>query len=166
MSRRTAAVLTVALLAATVLLVGVLSGGDRRIGLAVEALCLSGLWLAVTVRALGPSVDTSAQLAQGRVPAPARTPADLLSTKRLVSAALGSSADLHVRLRPLLRDAAAERLRRRGLELDSGSEVVRSLLGEDAWELLRPDRPLPERPFRRVTSTAQLQAIVERVEAL
>jgi hypothetical protein len=52
--------------------------------------------------------------------------------------------DLHYRLRPVVREIAAGRLERRGLRLDSGSDAVRERLGEELWELTRPDREPPQ----------------------
>jgi hypothetical protein len=51
---------------------------------------------------------------------------------------------LHFRLRPLLREIAAHRLRAHyGVGLDSEPERARELVGAQAWELVRPLRPPP-----------------------
>ena len=51
----------------------------------------------------------------------------------------------HRRLLPLLRGTAAARIAaRHGFELERRPDAARALLGEDVWELLRPDRPEPE----------------------
>jgi hypothetical protein len=40
------------------------------------------------------------------------------------------------------------------------------LLGEDAWELLRPDRPEPEDRHDSGVPREQIAAVIERVESL
>jgi len=67
-------------------------------------------------------------------------PADLIRTERDLTLASVSGGELHVRLLPQLREVAAARLAAGG----SGDLAhARGLLGDDAWELLRPDRPAP-----------------------
>ena len=73
----------------------------------------------------------------------------------------------HRRLLPLLRAAAAARLSaKHGLELERRPEAARALLGEDVWELLRPDRPEPENRHAPGVPKERLAAVIERVEAL
>ena len=90
----------------------------------------------------------------------------MLKTLAIVAAfTLGASSagHLHTRLLPLLRDAAMARL---GIDFDLHPGRARAALGEETWELLRPDRPAPvERnapglPLRRV------RAVVDRLEQL
>jgi len=82
-------------------------------------------------------------------------PADLIRTERDLVLASVSAGELHVRLLPQLREVAAARLAGGG----SGDLAhARVLLGDDAWELLRPDRPAPADrsapglPLRRIAS--------------
>ena len=57
-----------------------------------------------------------------------------------------NEADLHARLRPMLREVAAARLQRRhGITLDRDAAAARALLGEELWEVVRPGRPVPDR---------------------
>jgi hypothetical protein len=73
----------------------------------------------------------------------------------------------HRRLVPLLRAAAAARVAaRHGFELERRPETARMLLGEDAWELLRPDRPEPEDRHDSGVPREQIAAVIERVESL
>jgi len=62
---------------------------------------------------------------------------------RLLTAAR-NAADFHMRLRPILREIATARLaRRHGVSLDRDVAAARALLGEELWEVVRPDRPEP-----------------------
>jgi hypothetical protein len=81
--------------------------------------------------------------------------------------AAGTAFDVHYRLRPLLRDIAEHRLAaRRGLVLDSGNEAVRKALGEELWELVRPDRAAPRFHHDPGFRVAQIREAVETLEAI
>ena len=73
----------------------------------------------------------------------------------------------HRRLLPLLRSAAAARLAaRHGFELDRRPAAARALLGDEVWELLRPDRPAPVNRHGPGLRKEQIAAVIERVESL
>lgn len=94
-------------------------------------------------------------------------PEDLQSLERNVVLSAGNAFDLHARLRPLLRDVAADRLAAaRGLRLDSGSAEVQAALGPALWELVRPDRDPPLERFAPGLSLDRLTAHVETLERL
>jgi len=76
-----------------------------------------------------------------------------------------SARELHVRLRPVLRAVAAERLSRRGIELDRDRDRAQEALGPDLWAVVRPDRPLPARGDVPPT-LRELAAIVDTLERL
>jgi hypothetical protein len=76
-------------------------------------------------------------------------------------------AGAHHRLLPVLRAAAIARLAtHRGIALDRRPDVARELLGEDAWDLLRPDRPEPEDRFAPGVPRERVTTLIERVESL
>ena len=52
------------------------------------------------------------------------------------------------------------------IELERRPEAARALLGEDAWELLRPDRPEPEDRHGPGVPRERVAAVIERVESL
>jgi hypothetical protein len=82
---------------------------------------------------------------------------------------LGSADALyaHRRFLPLLRAAASARLAtRHGVELDRRPEAARELLGEQAWELLRPDRPEPADRHGTGIPPVDVAALIERIESL
>jgi hypothetical protein len=56
-----------------------------------------------------------------------------------------SAFHLHIRLRPLLREITAHRLRAHyGVDLDAEPARAGELVGPAAWEVVRPDRPPPD----------------------
>ena len=79
---------------------------------------------------------------------------------------LSLHASLHLRLRPILREIAADGLRRRGVELDAQPQAARALLAPETWELVRPDRPRPDDAFARGLAPARLDAVLDDLEAL
>lgn len=94
----------------------------------------------------------------------AERPDDLESLERTVVLAAGNAFDVHVRLRPRLREIAADRLvAARGLRLDAGSSEVQATLGAALWELVRPDR---EPPTERFAAGLPLDRIAAHVDTL
>ena len=80
---------------------------------------------------------------------------------------LANPVDLHRRLRPRLREIAAQRLAaRHGVDLDLRPEAARELLGEEVWELVRAERPLPDELTGARIDTAALGRVVDRLEAV
>jgi hypothetical protein len=106
------------------------------------------------------------QALRGRKRATAQ-PEELLRMDREL--VLGSADADHAqrRLLPLLRATAAARIAaRHGFELERRPEEARALLGEDVWELLRPDRPEPEDRHASGVPRERIAAVIERVESL
>jgi len=74
--------------------------------------------------------------------------------------------DFHYRLRPHLVRVATHRLAVHGVHLQAQPDRARQLLGEDAWDLVRPDRLPPERRNDRGLELTRLQRVVETLDAL
>ena len=96
---------------------------------------------------------------------------EALAERRRIAFELRSSQDvastLHFQVRPRLRVIADDRLAaRHGLSLDRDPEASRRLLGEEAWELLRADRPQPTARSGAGIRAAELERIVSAVEGL
>jgi hypothetical protein len=154
----------------TVALVGavVFRPGDWRLALDVWLLAGGGVALLAAVAATrtalpapGASPFERRRRRTGETPEPLQ---QLARVEREVVMGTGTAFDAHYRLRPLLRDIAEHRLAtRRGLELDSGSETVRALVGDELWELLEPVRP---RPRRHHDPGVPLRAVAEAVDRL
>ena len=93
--------------------------------------------------------------------APAPRPAGLEEVERAVDFAGWNAADLRNRLRPLLREVAAQRLRAHaGVALDRNPEAARRLLGQEGWQLVSPEFEAPD------AGDAALTAALVRLEAL
>jgi hypothetical protein len=85
---------------------------------------------------------------------------------RVVTIATTHAGDLHLRLRPILREIAADGLRRRGVELDAQPQAAQKLLAPETWELVRPDRPRPDNAFAPGLAPKRLDAVLDDLEAL
>ncbi len=94
-------------------------------------------------------------------------PSELERIEREVVLGTSSAFDLHVRVRPLLREIAAHRLAsRRGVDLDTGTDDVQHALGADLWELLRPDREPPDERFGPGLPLDRLREALDRLERI
>lgn len=71
----------------------------------------------------------------------------------------------HVRVRGVLREIAAFRLRHRyGVELDREPERARELLPTAAWEIVRPDRPPPRDRLGPGPPLSTVETVVSELE--
>ena len=162
------------LLAAASLVAGVaalLGSPPSGVGLRLYLVAAVAAVLAALVSALDravppapPSVFERA-LRRRRPPPPFR-PAALIELEGLLAHQL-TAGDVHSRLRPIVREIAASRLRlATGLDLDTDRDAARQLLGPSVWELVRPDREPPDDRFGPGLGTAELRRVVEALEAV
>ena len=94
-------------------------------------------------------------------------PEELVRMERELVLGSADAEHAHRRLLPLLRATAAARIAaRHGFELERRPDAARALLGADAWELLRPDRPEPSDRHDAGIPQAQIAAVIARIEAL
>jgi hypothetical protein len=94
-------------------------------------------------------------------------PVELLRMERELELGIADATHAHRRLLPLLRAAAEARLSSRyGVELDRRPESAEALLGEDVWELLRPDRPEPADRHGPGVPRERVTAVIARLESL
>ena len=91
-------------------------------------------------------------------------PSQLLRIERIVVRSGASRLATHTQLRPLVLEIAEARLARRGVRLDG--DEARRLLGPQAWDLVRPDRPAPPDDRAPGIAASELQAVLDRLEAL
>jgi hypothetical protein len=129
---------------------------------------LALLELVLATRAAYPRERGSA-LAEALVREPPRPlrPPELERLEREVTLATSTAFDFHYRLRPTLREVALQRLAdHRGLALDGGGQEVEEALGEELWELVRPDREPPVDRYGPGLPAAGVRRVVERLEAL
>ena len=118
------------------------------------------------VRALSETLPPLRRAAAASGPAVGEGTGDREHLDRVVSAATSHAGDVHLRLRPILREIAADGLRRRGVELDAQPQAAQELLAPETWELVRPDRPRPDDAFARGLAPARLDAVLDDLEAL
>jgi hypothetical protein len=84
-----------------------------------------------------------------------------------VGAATRRSMELHHQLRRRLRRLAADRLAAgHGVDLDGDPDAARRILGDETWDLLRPDRVAPEDRFGPGMPVEGVSRIVATVEGL
>ena len=138
---------------------------DRIIAAYVLALAALGLELMTRVlssrSASGGPSEFEHALARQR-PAPTR-PTDLLRIERELSLGVASAGHLHTRLLPLLREAASARL---GFDVHRFPARANATLGDEVWELLRPDRPAPEDRHGTGAPLRKVEHCIETLERL
>ena len=138
---------------------------------AAYVLVLAGLALAALMRITRSASEHAApsrfQAAlRARTSGPVRPP-ELVRTEREIMLGTASAGQLHRRLLPLLREAAAARLAAgHNIDLQQRPEAARRLLGEDTWELLRPDRPEPADRNAPGVPLKRVRAVIDTLEAL
>jgi len=160
------AVATIALVVA----LGIRPVPTERI-LAAYVLALAAVVLVVLERVLRtesePDVHSAFERALRRTTnAPARPP-ELVVTERDITLGTASARHFHSRLLPVLREAAATRLAaHHNVDLERQPDAARRLLGDDAWEVVRPDQPEPDDSNAPGVPLPQIRALVDTLEAL
>ena len=144
--------------------------GARDLLLDIYLLGLGAVLLLALVRATREAAPSASSSDFDRALAEmARRPSDSgeLSLVNDVKQSIASAFHLHVRLRPVLREIAAHRLWMRfGVELDRDQAQARELVGADAWELVRPNRPPPTDRLASGPRPAELRTVVEQLERI
>ncbi len=90
-------------------------------------------------------------------------PAELIRTERDLTLSSANAGELHARLLPQLREVAAARLSDRH---DVDLAHAQDLLGEEAWDYLRPDRQTPDDRTAHGLPLRRIAALVDAVERL
>lgn len=149
------------------IVIGVGAPGRLELAARMYALLVCGVALVVAVRAIRrvdppetPLRDPVRSAERRRDPPPS-----LARLEQLAALGVASSFDLQYRLLPPLRSVTAGLLAsRRRVDLDGESERARHILGEEAWELVRPARPAPEDRVSRGISPTELARLVDSLE--
>lgn len=141
----------------------------RELAVHLYLLAVAAIVLAGTVSGIGGGARrprrSAFDEALHRRPAAEERPPQLERVERAVVLGVSSAFDFHARLRPVLREVATARLARfRGVELDS--DAGRAAVGEDAWELLGPDRPPPDDRYASGVDARRLRDLVDMLETL
>jgi hypothetical protein len=97
-------------------------------------------------------------------PRPQRPP-ELVRLEQRIALAVTTAFDVHFRLRPAVRDVAAQRLwARHAVDLEAHPDRAQALLGASVWELARPDRPPPADPFAPGLGVRGIERVVGELE--
>jgi hypothetical protein len=132
----------------------------------VAALVLVALIRESRARGGPPPASQFEQALRQRKPATAQ-PEELLRMEREILLGIADADHAHRRLLPLLRATASARLAaRHGVEPGRRPELERGLIGDEVWELLRPDRPEPTDRHGPGLREEQVVAVIEKVESL
>lgn len=155
---------TIALLVVAVFASGRLEPAVRIYALLV---CAVVLWLAVAGLRRAFPRTARLQRARGGRARRVEPPRSLAQLQNEVALGVAEAVDFHYRLRPHLRTVAAGVLEvRRGVALDDEPETARWLLGDEAWELVRADRPVPADRHARGLTPDQIERVVVSLERL
>jgi hypothetical protein len=148
----------------------IFSRGLRTILFDVYLLAMGGVLLLAllrTTRVKAPSIAVSSfdrALAAMRM---RRPPTGPLALTRDLDLSILNDFHLHVRLRPLLREVAAHRLRvRYGVDLYAEPGRARELVGPQAWELVQPLRPPPADRLAPGPPFSYLRDVVTELERI
>ena len=144
--------------------------GRFALELDVYILVVGGLALLEVVMATRQAYPRAARSALAEAldrqpPGPLRPP-ELERLERELTLGSSTAFDLHYRLRPTLREIAGERLATGGCGSTAAAPRSSEALGEELWELVRPDREPPCDRFAPGISPAGAARVVERLEAL
>lgn len=170
MRRQLLPILGLGLLATLLLVVALVAAPDRRdILFDAYVLALGGIAAIRLVgltrrrRAPGERSEFEEALKPGSTQAVRVAERDKLA--REVQLGSQTAFDLHFRLRPTLVEIARNRLAARGIAMED-ERRARGLLGDEAWELLRPDRPEPGNRNAPGLATDELDRLVGALERI
>jgi hypothetical protein len=146
-------------------------GSATGLALLAYVLLLGGLALLAEygrLQSILPRRRRFEQLLERKRPAEEQLVEQLHRVQSAVAAAGWSEAELHSRLRPIVREIVRVRLSRaHGVDLDRQPERARVVLGEGpVWELARPERELPDDPRKRGWSALELGKLLDAREAI
>jgi hypothetical protein len=135
--------------------------------LAAYVLLLAAIALEFTTRVLAMRSaferNSEFENALARRPEEPTRPPELLRIERELTLGIAGAGHLHSRLLPVLREAASARLR---LDIARSAARARVALGDDVWEILRPDRPAPADRHAPGISRREVELCVARLEEL
>jgi hypothetical protein len=158
------------LLATLGLVIALIAAPDRRdLFLDLYLLALGGIavirLVGLTRRRRAPGERSEFDDALRRTVSHATRIAERDKLAREVGLGTQTAFDFHFRLRPVLVEIARGRLAARGIKLEDEARA-RSVLGEEAWELLRPERELPRNRNAPGLATDELGRLVGALERI
>jgi hypothetical protein len=141
--------------------------GRRELVLDLFLLLIASAAILALVRALSVAIPRAAAEPAVRPRRSSQRLGELERTERAVLLSASTAFDVHYRLRPILREIAAQRLAtRRGFSLDVDTEAARAVVGEETWELVRPEREPPELRFAPGIAALELREVVASLERI
>lgn len=159
-----------ALVVPTIALLGIalVAPGRLELGVRIYALVLCLAAVVVLLLALRRAYPDETLLREPATRTARRMPPPtLVRIEHETALAAAGSFDLHYRLVPRLRALGAGLLSsRRQVSLTERPETARAILGEEAWELVRPDRPAPEDRLASGMAPRELGTVVDALEAI
>ncbi len=154
----------------TIALMGVafLAPGRAEVALRIYALLLSATLIVLLVVALRRAYPDETPLREPRPAAPPRSaPPNLVRIEHEVALGVAGSFDLHYRLVPRLCAVATGLLHaRRSVSLEASPDRAHAVLGDEAWALVRPDRTTPQDRLGKGIAQAELDRVVDALEAI
>lgn len=171
MSRKLLPILGFGLLATLLAAVALVAAPERRdLILDLYVLALGGIavirLVGLTRRRRGPGERSEFEDALHATHRPPVRIAERDKLAREVQLGMQTAFDLHYRLRPTLVEIAHNRLAGRGISLEN-ERRARGVLGDEAWDLLRPGREPPQNrnaPGIRTDELGRLVGVLERIE--
>jgi hypothetical protein len=150
-----------------VLATGVFSAGTV---VAVYLVVVAALVLAPLTRLAREESEARASLfeqALRRPEAVTLRPSELVRIERELVVGMETAGGLDMRLVPLLREAAVARLSvKRHLDLVRRPDAAHAVLGDEAWELVRPDRPAPVERHAPGIDLPRLRRLLDTLESI
>ncbi len=141
--------------------------GRRELAVDLYLLLIASGAVFALVRGLGQAAPRSEPEPPPRSRRSMQRLPELERTERAVLLSASNAFDVHYRLRPILREIAAQRLAtRRGLSLDEDAAASREVVGDETWELVRPDREPPELRFGPGVVARELREVVAALERI
>ena len=148
--------------------IAIFAPGRAELAVRVYALILAATAIALLVLALRRGYPDETPLREPGPVSPRRSaPSSLGRIEHEVALGIAGSFDLHFRLVPRLRAVAAGLLNsRRRVSLETSPDTARALVGEEAWALVRPDRPTPQDRLGQGIAPSDLGRAIGALEAI
>jgi hypothetical protein len=164
------AVVTVAFASAGAVAALLFTSGGRALVVDVYVVVVAGIVMLAlfrVIRSTAPPRPSMFEQALAAARARAPQPSTEVEDERDVVLSRLNAFHYHIRVRPVLRELAEQRLRTRfGVELDREAERARELVPSHAWDVVRPDAPPPEDRLARGPSLERQRAVIEELERL
>jgi hypothetical protein len=170
MMRKFLPILGFGLLATFALVVALIAAPDRR-GLLLDLylVALGGIavvrLVGLTRKKLEPGERSEFEEALRVVRSTPVRIAERDKLEREIELGTQTAFDFHFRLRPTLIEIARNQLAARGLSLEKDARS-QTILGPETWELLRPERPLPNDRNARGLAKEELGRVVDSLERI